>query len=202
MSFFDGYYLHEAPKAQEFAACCAQICERAGLVRCASPAGAEVAIAPRLSRKLPREEWEEPLYGTLIFHPSALPYGRGPDAIRWAMHLRERVSAATWFWCDEKLDAGPICEQQPVLLDLTQSASHNYRERFMPAGLLALERAIACIQAGKVRRVPQEEALASYDSHFVGGGPGSLCPFCGRLTAPLNYHERGDCPSASAERIS
>jgi methionyl-tRNA formyltransferase len=46
--------------------------------------GADVAIAPLLTTKISEEEINEPLFGTLIFHPSPLPYGRGARAIRWA----------------------------------------------------------------------------------------------------------------------
>ena len=123
----------------------------------------EVAIAPLLTRKLPRREYAAPRLGTLIFHPSALPYRRGPDAIRHTVAAGERVSAATWFWCDEGLDTGDICEQEPVVLLPGESAGRAYHTRFCPAGLTALRRALLGILAGEPRRIRQDEALATYD---------------------------------------
>lgn len=62
----------------------------------------DFAIAPLLRHKLKREEYTSPRLGTLIFHPSALPYRRGPDSIRQTIAAGERVSAGSWFWCDEE----------------------------------------------------------------------------------------------------
>src|SRR5690348_10662748 len=103
----DGFYLYGG--GGDFGERCAAICEAAGIKRWYVPDGTLFALAPRLTRKLPADEYGLPLYGTLIFHPSVLPYHRGPDAIRWAVHLRERVSGVTWFWCRDGLDNGPVC---------------------------------------------------------------------------------------------
>lgn len=157
----DAFFLYEAPG--EFSQACARACEDRGLVRTFDPAYAVVAIAPLLTRKLARSEWEAPVHGTLIFHPSALPYRRGPDAIRWTVHAGERVSAATWFWCDNGLDTGPICEQEVVVLKPGESPGRAYHTRFVPAGLRALARALGGILAGQPRRVLQDETLATYE---------------------------------------
>lgn len=44
----------------------------------------DTAIAPLLTKKVSNEELAKPNLGTLIFHPSPLPYGRGASSIRWA----------------------------------------------------------------------------------------------------------------------
>lgn len=66
----------------------------------------DVAIAPLLIEKVSNEELAEPNLGTLIFHPSPLPYGRGASSIRWAYRRQEPITAATWFWADSGLDTG------------------------------------------------------------------------------------------------
>lgn len=128
-----------------------------------SPAAATVALAPRLHRRLPAADLAAPLHGTLIFHPSALPYRRGPDAIRAAVAAGDRVSGATWFWGTDQLDAGPICEAEVVVLRPGESAGRAYHTRFIPAGLRALERALKSIALGTPRRIAQDESLATYD---------------------------------------
>lgn len=40
-----------------------------------------LAIAPLLTEKITDEELKEPVIGTLVFHPSPLPYGRGASSI-------------------------------------------------------------------------------------------------------------------------
>jgi methionyl-tRNA formyltransferase len=122
-----------------------------------------------LTRKLALEELRMPRLGVLVFHPSILPYRRGPDAIRWATQSGDRVSGVTWFWADEGLDTGPICEQEPVVLAPGESPGRAYHTRFQPAGLTALARALDGILAGRPRRIPQEEPLASYESFYPTG---------------------------------
>lgn len=158
------FYLHDG--AGEFGARCVDVCERLGFARATCPMEATFAAAPRLTRFLPRHEWSAPELGTLIFHPSVLPYHRGPDAIRWAVALGERVSGVTWFWADDGLDTGPICDQEPVLLAPGESPGRAYHTRFIPAGLRAFERAAAAILDGRPRRDPQDPALASYEGFY------------------------------------
>lgn len=52
---------------------------------------ADVAIAPLLTEKLSEEEVNAPRFGTLVFHPSPLPHGRGASAIKWAYKRKEPI---------------------------------------------------------------------------------------------------------------
>lgn len=158
------FFLFDPQPAGDFGRACAEICRAAGFAEADRPEDAEFGLGPRVMRKLPRSEWSAPRLGTLLFHPSVLPYHRGPDAVRWALALGERVSGVTWFWADEGLDTGPVCEQEPVLPDPSASPGRNYHTRFVPAGLRALRRAVGALARGEVWREPQEERLASYES--------------------------------------
>lgn len=164
----DSFYLYD--DGREFSAQCRQLCLTHGMTEVQVPDVSDIAIAPRLTRRISRDEYSAPYYGTLVFHPSALPYRRGPDAIRHTVTAGERVSAATWFWCAEGWDTGDICEQEVVVLGPAESPGRAYHSRFIPAGLRALERALTGILAGKPRRVPQEAALATYDHPFDMAG--------------------------------
>lgn len=104
-----------------------------------------------------------PRHGTLIFHPSPLPYGRGRNAIKAAYKKGEPLSAATWFWASDGLDAGDICEQEIVRIDYALRPRDFYASRILPAMFRTLERAIAGISAGVARRVPQMHEHATYD---------------------------------------
>jgi len=156
------FYIYDG--AGEFGDRCVDVCERYGFARVMAPSEATFAIATKLLKIIPREQWAAPELGTLIFHPSVLPYHRGPDAIRWAVLGGERVSGVTWFWAEDGLDTGPICEQEAVLLDPKESPRRAYHTRFIPAGIRALERAVWEIFRDRPRRVPQEPVLASYES--------------------------------------
>ncbi len=156
------------PGGEDFGRSCGRVARDAGFTLVDSPAGATVAVAPLLRRMLRTDDLRAPRVGTLVFHPSALPLHRGPDAIRWTLHAGERVSAATWFWADEGCDTGPVCEQDVVVLNLAESPGRNYHTRFVPAGLRALERALRGVREGCPRAVPQDETLATYESFFPG----------------------------------
>lgn len=128
--------------------------------------GADIAIAPLLTEKISNEQISEPLFGTLIFHPSPLPYGRGASAIRWAYRRKEPITAATWFWASDKLDAGDICEQEIIKIDYSLSPREFYEIHIIPAMLRTLERCLTGVQKGFKRQIPQVEEYASYDSRI------------------------------------
>jgi methionyl-tRNA formyltransferase len=135
---------------------------RAGLESAWSADRADLALAPLLRRKLTRAEWTAPALGTLIFHPSLLPRYRGPDAVKWARD--DAFTGATWFWCDDGLDTGDICEQELVAIPSDALPREIYERAIVPAGIRALERALEQMQRGYVRRVPQDHAAATYQS--------------------------------------
>jgi formyltetrahydrofolate dehydrogenase len=125
-----------------------------------------VAVAPLLTRKITLEEINYPLLGTLIFHPSPLPYGRGASAIRWAYRRKEPVTAATWFWANEKLDAGDICEQEIIKIDYALSPREFYERHIIPAMVRTLERALNDIEKGVKRQIKQVDEYATYDNRI------------------------------------
>jgi methionyl-tRNA formyltransferase len=103
------------------------------------------------------------VHGTLVFHPSPLPYGRGASAIRWAYRRREPVTAATWFWANELFDAGDICEQEIIKIDYNLSPRKFYKQDILPAMVRTLERAMKALASGHKRTIPQIEKYASFD---------------------------------------
>lgn len=123
----------------------------------------DIAIAPLLTRILPEDEIKEPVLGTLIFHPSPLPYGRGASAIKYAYKRSEPITAATWFWADNGIDSGDICEQEIIKVDYDVRPRDFYMNDVLPAMVRTLERAMTSLSKGIVRRVPQVEKYSTYD---------------------------------------
>lgn len=122
-----------------------------------------LAVAPLLTEKLSDEDLSVPLFGTLIFHPSPLPYGRGAASIKWAYKRNEPITAATWFWADSGFDTGDICEQEIVKIDYDLRPRDFYEQHIIPAMLRTLERCLNAISNGYQRRVPQVEQYATFD---------------------------------------
>lgn len=123
----------------------------------------DLAIAPLLTKKIPNEELNDPLHGTLIFHPSPLPYGRGPASIKWAYSRKEPITAATWFWADSGYDTGDICEQEIIRIDYGLRPRDFYERDILPAMLRTLERCLNSLAIGVKRRIPQVDRYSSYD---------------------------------------
>lgn len=124
---------------------------------------ADVAVAPLLTRKLPPERLSAPALGTLIFHPSLLPRHRGPDAIRWAFRLNETYSGATWFWADEELDAGDICESEVLAINEGERPREFYERAVLPSATRTLGFIVGDLSRGIVRRRPQDADSATYE---------------------------------------
>jgi formyltetrahydrofolate dehydrogenase len=124
----------------------------------------DVQIAPLLTVKISEDEIYSPLHGTLIFHPSPLPYGRGASSIRWAYKRKEPITAATWFWANDNLDAGDICEQEIIKIDYNLSPKEFYESHIIPAMLRTLERCLKGLEKGIKREIKQIEDYATYDS--------------------------------------
>lgn len=151
----------------DFGLACERVAQELGFERVDDVALSDVAFAPMLLRRLYEWEYNAPRFGTLIFHPSALPYRRGLDSIKHAIAAGERVSASTWFWCDAGWDTGDVCEQDVVVLMPGERPRDAYEKRFVPAALAALRRALVGVASGLPRRVPQDSALATYDGKFI-----------------------------------
>lgn len=125
-----------------------------------------LAIAPLLTEKIPDCALKEPLLGTLIFHPSPLPYGRGASSIKWAYRRHEPITAATWFWADKGYDTGDICEQEIVKIDYDLRPRDFYEKHILPAMIRTLKRCLNGIEIGVQRRVPQVDQYSSFDKRI------------------------------------
>ena len=123
----------------------------------------DLAIAPLLTTKLSEEELAAPRIGTLIFHPSPLPWGRGAASIRHAYKRGEPITAATWFWANDRYDAGDICEQEIIAISHSMRPREFYEAHIIPAMGRTLRRALTAIERGYIRAVPQVEEYSSYD---------------------------------------
>jgi methionyl-tRNA formyltransferase len=88
------------------------------------------------------------------------------SAIRWAYRRKEPITAATWFWANDKLDAGDICEQEIVKIDYNLSPREFYEEHVIPAMLHTLERCLNGVSNGFKRQIKQIEEYATYDGQI------------------------------------
>lgn len=105
-------------------------------------------------------------HGALGYHPSLLPRHRGRDAIRWAIHMRERVTGGTLYWMDDGADTGPVALQDWCHIREGDTPASLWRRELAPLGLRLFDRALDLMERGELPRIEQDPALASWEPSF------------------------------------
>ncbi len=100
-----------------------------------------------------------PPKGSVNIHTSLLPKYRGAAPIQWAIAKGESETGVTIFQLDEKMDHGPIVEQEKVSISLEDRGPEVYA-KLLEAGRPALDRALAKIASGNYTPLPQDHELA------------------------------------------
>lgn len=96
----------------------------------------DILFAVGLSQILKPELLAIPKLGSIGFHPTRLPVGRGRAPIAW-LTLEGRQGAATFFQMEEGVDSGPILVQEPFAV-----SEHDYAEDVNAKALKALDVAL------------------------------------------------------------
>lgn len=121
----------------------------------------EVLFVVGLSQLVGRELLEVPQYGSIGFHPTFLPAGRGRAPLAWLV-LDGGPGAATFFLMDEGTDSGPLFVQQPFVITPDDYAS-DVAAKLEDAILIALDDWLPRFLKGEWNPKPQEEVLATYN---------------------------------------
>ena len=128
---------------------------------------ADLALAAHLHRFMPGHIRARFRLGVLGYHPSLLPAHRGRDAVRWAIHMRERVTGGTVYWMDDGADTGPLEAQDFCHILPNETPAELWRRALAPLGLRLLTETVARLASGEAPRMtPQDERLATFEPAF------------------------------------
>jgi methionyl-tRNA formyltransferase len=127
------------------------------------PHGVDLIIAAHSHDFIGRRTRLKCKLGAVGFHPSLLPLHRGRDALRWSIRMGERVTGGTVYWLGDSLDAGDVAAQAHVFIRPDDTAEELWRRELFPLGLRLVERVLIDLEARRVIRVPQDEALATWE---------------------------------------
>lgn len=105
-------------------------------------------------------------HGAIGYHPSLLPRHRGRDAVRWAIHMGERITGGTVYWMTDRADAGPIAAQDWCFIRPGDDATSLWRRDLGPMGLDLIRRVVLEVRDGTVRAIGQDERLATWEPSF------------------------------------
>lgn len=101
-----------------------------------------------------------PAYGTINLHPSLLPRHRGPTPLFWVYYRDDRQTGVTVHEVTERADAGAILAQEAFPLPRGCNVRQLHHTKAARGAALLLQ-AVSAIETGGVRRLPQEEPLAT-----------------------------------------
>lgn len=130
------------------------------------PEGVDLIVAAHAHCFVTRAARERARHGAIGYHPSLLPRHRGRDAVRWAIHMREPVTGGTVYWMTDRADAGPVAAQDWCHILPGDDAAGLWRRELAPMGVRLLAHVVADVAAGRLVRVPQDEALATWEPAF------------------------------------
>lgn len=101
-------------------------------------------------------------YGGIGYHPSLLPMHRGQDAIRWTVHMGDKVSGGTIYKLTSECDKGDILLQKHLLVNKDWDY-HELWKHLFPMGIELICEAVRLIESGKAEWIPQDETLATWE---------------------------------------
>ncbi len=108
-----------------------------------------------------RDVLDIPPAGCLNLHGSLLPRYRGRCPVNWALINGEKETGVSLHYMTAGPDEGDIVGQRRLAVGYDDTALSLYNKFTVAAGEL-LDDTLPAIKAGKVDRVPQDQALATY----------------------------------------
>ena len=121
----------------------------------------ELIVVVAYGKILPKETIEFPKYGCINLHVSLLPKYRGAAPMQRAIMAGEHETGVTVMYMNEGLDTGDIIaiESFPIGACDDFEAIHD---RSAAVGSRLLSKTIDSIGCAEAKRIPQNDALASY----------------------------------------
>lgn len=143
-------------------------------------AAPEAIVVVAYGKILPAVVLSLPPYGCINVHASLLPRYRGAAPIQRAIMNGERETGVTTMLMDEGMDTGDILLQRRVTIGEEENFGSLY-QRLAHLGAQVLRETLEALQAGTLRRQPQDHARATYappltseDELIVWDRPGAV----------------------------
>ena len=112
---------------------------------------------------VPEEALNVPKYGSIQYHPSLLPWHKGPSSINWPIIMGKEKTGLSIFWPDNGLDTGPILLQKEVDIGPDDTLGSIYFDKLFPLGVEAMMEAIELVREGKAPKEAQDPDAGSYE---------------------------------------
>lgn len=118
------------------------------------PASVDLIISAHSHAFIGRKTRHKASVGAIGFHPSFCPLHRGRNAVRWTIHMGDRVTGGTVYWLTDNVDCGPVAAQRHCFVRPCDTPETLWRRELFPMGLRLFERVLRDLGDGKIVRVP------------------------------------------------
>ena len=112
---------------------------------------------------VPEAALNVPKYGSIQYHPSLLPWHKGPSSINWPIIMGKKKTGLSIFWPDNGLDTGPILLQKEVEIGPDDTLGSVYFDKLFPLGVEAMLESIELVRDGNAPREVQDPEDGSYE---------------------------------------
>lgn len=130
------------------------------------PDGTDLILAAHSHDFIGRPTRQKARLGAIGYHPSLLPLHRGRDSIRWAVHMRERVTGGSIYWLSDTVDGGHIAAQHHVFIRADDTPESLWRRELFPLGLFLFARVLSDLKGGTIVQMPQRQEDATWEPSF------------------------------------
>ncbi|MCP4336095.1 MAG: methionyl-tRNA formyltransferase [Gammaproteobacteria bacterium] len=124
---------------------------------------ADLCVMAYVLLMVPEEALNVPKYGSIQYHPSLLPWHKGPSSINWPIIMGRQKTGLSIFWPDNGLDTGPILLQKEVEIGPDDTLGSIYFNKLYPLGVEAMMESIELVCEGKAPREVQDANDGSYE---------------------------------------
>ena len=112
---------------------------------------------------VPEQALNVPKFGSIQYHPSLLPWHKGPSSINWPIIMGRKKTGLSIFWPDNGLDTGPILMQKEVEIEADDTLGSVYFNKLYPLGVEAMMESIELVRDGNAPREVQDADDGSYE---------------------------------------
>ena len=124
---------------------------------------ADLCVMAYVLLLVPEEALNVPKHGSIQYHPSLLPWHKGPSSINWPIIMGKQKTGLSIFWPDNGLDTGPILLQKEVEIGPDDTLGSIYFDSLFPMGVDAMLESIDLVRDGNAPREVQDSEDGSYE---------------------------------------
>ena len=122
----------------------------------------DLCVTAAFGQLLSQEILDIPPLGTVNVHSSLLPRHRGSAPINWSMIMGETVTGVTTMFTDKGMDTGDILLMRETPIGEKENAG-ELSDRLAVMGAELLIETIRELEAGTLKRIPQDHSAATYE---------------------------------------